>query len=582
MNHPMNGGRGELLRCPACDDDLGTPRTREPDGRPRRPALRLELCVEQRGAVDWRLSLFDGSRFWPPSPGFHPARVRLVYRVCGDGHVFLEHVVTGGAAAMPTWRVDQFDVIAAIGQAATGKSYLMLRTLSQHLTISGLTHVDTPVPPAQVSVYNADWLLEAEPLELLKRQYLQTEIRGMTIEPTLARDLMPYEFLTDNVAAGVVQQILDIHTELLGRDSVDRDSWGQRIRQPIVRRYQIGNRRVMAAVADLAGESFASNAVQSLHNRFLLRNYGTLVWTIDPVVCTPFPKFLPAGTDRTSLAASMRPDGLLYDRTDEVRRERNVVQRQLAGTLTELGTISEDVGPVQYLLVCVTKADLIRHALAGGASLRKLGSTDAVVRGTARYLADVAARAGGPHPSVVVEDAAWRQVIGRIAGFAHDPALGTRVAWQFADAIVNHHDQPDTFWELVDGGGGGVVDVPEGVPEAVLPPGRLTVPTLDDHVAGSLVPGQSGVLRLRDLVMSALGCGIAYGLGFEQNIDMLLSQPWREPRFFLCSALGEVPVPGSSEELIKPMDSDASFPDFDTRSAALSQLLLCMLRRVRP
>lgn len=574
---------GELARCPACDDDLADPMGREPDGRVRRPGLRLELCVEGKDSMDWRLSLADGSRSWPPSPGFHPARVRLVYQICGDGHVFLDRLTTGGHLDLARSRVDRFEVIAAVGSTAAGKSYLMLRTLCQHLVVNALAAVNAPGAPAPVSVVDVDWLLEAEPLEMLKRDYEKTEVRGLPMDPTTLHSMLPFNFLGRKVAGALVSQIIDIHTELLGADNVDRSSWGRRIRQPIVRRYQIGDQLVMAGVADLAGESFRSNSPEDQHNRFLLGNYGTMVWAIDPVVCASFPGFLPVVAS-SSVLASMRPDANINNRPDEIRRERNAVQRRLAGMLADLGAMSQADGAVQYLQVCVTKADLIRLALVEGASLRKLGrpGSDAVTAGVARFLFEVAHRATGPGRTVTVERSAWEPV-GRISALLHDRKLASMAAQHVANAIVTHFDNAEHFWQLVQLGGGTVVPVPSGEPEAVLPAGEIAVPTIDEHVAGSLVPGQSGVLRTRDLVMSALACGVAYGLGFEQSIEKLLHQPWRELRFFLCSPLAETPVPvAASDELIQPRETEASFPEFDAPSAALSQLLLAMLRRMRP
>lgn len=571
---------GDLTRCPACDDDLGVPPSLEPNGRKRRPSLRLELGVEQAGSVQWRLSLCDGSRSWKPSARFHPARVHLVYRMCGDGHVFLENVVAGNEPLAP-WRAERSDVIAAIGGVAAGKSYLMLRTLTQDLTVSGLTHVDTPVRPEQFVVYNADWLLESAPLNLLREDYLGTEAEGLPIAATTSPYMLPYAFLAERVAPGLVQQILEIHEELLGADNVDKLTWGQRIRQPIVRRYHVGGQRVLAAIADLPGEVFASDSIQHHHNRYLLRNYGTLVWVIDTVICNPFKDFLPPEVAETSVAASMRPDAVVNDNTEEVRKRRNQVQRKLAETLTMLGGLSENVGPDQYLLVCVTKADLIRLAL-NERSLRDLGGKDDVVTGVANYLVDVARRAGANHPTIAVDEGAQQSIIGRINRFTHEPTLGHLVAKHVATEIVHHYSNPDAFWELVHGGAGARIDIPEGEPSQILHAGQILVPTLDEHVANSLVPGAGGVLRTRDLIMSALGCGVAYGLGFGHRIDSLLQQRWRQLRFFLCSPLVEVPVTvASSDELIEPRQRKANFPEVDERSAALSQLLLSMLRRLR-
>lgn len=577
MSHP-----GRLARCPACDDDLTGPMSLDRDGRPRRPGLRLELCVEGTDAIDWRISLADGSRYWEPSQNFHPARVRMIYQVCGDGHVFLDRLTTPGQHDLTTSRVDQFEMIAAIGSIAAGKSYLVVRTLSQHLVVDGLTAVDIPGTPLPLSVVNVDWLLEAEPLEMLKRHYEQTEISGLPMNPTTRRYMLPFEFLRERVAAALVSQIIGIHTELLGEENVDPESWGQSICQPIVRRYRLGGKLVMAGVADLAGESFHSRSADDHHIHSLLGKYGTLVWAIDPAVCVPFAHFLPIEAE-SSILASMRPDARLSAHTEEIRREQGVVQRHIARMLADLSAITQEEGAVQYLQVCVTKVDLIRLALAEGASLRKLGKPDSVASGIARYLFEVARRASGPNQTITVEPRALDTVINRIIRLAHDKRLASLAARQVADALLTHFDNADQFWQLAHLGGGTVVPVPPGEPEAILPAGRIVVPDLDEHVAGSLVPGQSGVLRTRDLVMSALGCGIAYGLAFDLHLEMMLCQPWRELRFFLCSPLVETPeLVAESDEHIRPRETTAFFSEVDARSAALSQLLLAMLRRMRP
>src|SRR5204862_5050051 len=118
-------------------------------------------------------------------------------------------------------------------------------------------------------------------------------------------------------------------------------------------------------------------------------------------------------------------------------------------------------------------------------------------------------------------------------------------------------------WDLVHGGAGTKIEVPEGEPSQILHAVEIAVPSLDEHVARSLVPGEGGVLRTRDLIMSALGCGITYGLGFGQTMDLLLRQEWRELRFFVCSTLVEVPVAvTASDVLIPPRAASANFTRF--------------------
>ncbi|MGW6937032.1 hypothetical protein ACWGE0_43770 [Lentzea sp. NPDC054927] len=568
----------ELVRCPACGEDLGVRPAWNEDGSPRKPSLRLRLHGQEAGRQEWQLSLFDG-RVMRASAGFRPAKTTRAYRICGDGHAFVENVQAAGQMTQQS-RVDDYDVVAAIGSVAAGKSYLMLRTISQYLGDNGLSTPDPGMPPPEwMSVHAPDWLLEDEPLNLLRRHYQRTHGEGFTMAPTFLRDMTPFEFLPQRVAAEIVEQILEVHRDLVGTDHVDEENWGQQIRQPIVRRYQIGDRVVLSGVADLPGEMFTSR--DGGNRIFLLRHYGTLAWVIDPVICPEFTRFLDADPNGTVVPASMRPDTAISN-PRKAQSDRNAVQHDLARSLTELGGIADHVGRMQYLLVCVSKSDLIRHALRHTSGLHSLGVQNNVVDGVARYLLEVTKRVGGHGLGLKLESAAMISVIGPLAEQRHSPSLRTKVAFQFAAAIVEHYSDEKNFWRLVHEGQSERIVVPEGTPNSVLPERLITVPALNDHVTASLVPGQSAVLRTRDLIMSALGCGIAYGLGFGPKINVLLNQTWRELRFFLCSPLGEVPVTvATTDNLITPLDRHAHFHEAETTSAALSQLLLCMLRRVR-
>lgn len=572
-----------LTRCPACDDDLGVAPSSVTNGEWRPPSLLLEVNGGDAGTLDWRLSLFGhrGKRW--SSPGFKPAHVRWVYRLCGDGHLFLDHIRLRGGTRDPQWTVHDFDVAAAVGGVAAGKSYLLLRTLSQHLTISGLEYVPAVDNMVPIDDHDADWLEEA-PMHLLEGHYLQMSAEGTPLPPTTRRDLLPVEFLTEKVSGDIVRQILAIHHDLVGDDHRDDNTWGQRMRQPIVKRYQIGNRRVIAAIADLAGELFDQSTINDEHQQRLLRNYGTLIWVVDPVIAGPFRTFLPAGIKPTVVSASMRPDRAVHDNPTTVQNRRGSGQRLLAATLAKVDSkLAADVGPTQHLLVCITKSDLIHLALRKGRKLTDLGQADDVVEGSARYLLEVAQRAGSDEASLAVEPAAKIAVVDPVHRARHEPSLRADLVRQLSSALVRHYSSPDAFWDLTHHGGDAAVDIPAGHPSSVLPPGFLAVPSLNTHIAESLAAGQGGVLRVRDLVMSALGCGIAFGLGFRQPIERMLQQPWRDLRFFLCSPLASVPtqVEGDPDH-IEPLEKSESFPEIDDRSAALTQLLLCVLRRVRP
>jgi len=571
----------QLKRCPACDDDLGVPPTRAEDGSWRRPSLLLEVCGSDRGAMEWRLSSFGGGAE-ASSKGYHASRPGWVYRMCGDGHVFLDHIRMTGESVSTEWTVDDFDASATIGGVAAGKSYLILRTLHQHLSVNGLQNLTTADRPMQVDSHTADWL-EDTPLQVLLQDYRNTEEKGLPLDPTVLRTTVPFHFLSTNVSPDLVPAVLELQEKLGGADHLDRSTWGRRIRQPILCRYSIGGRRVLVAIADLAGEQFAKSALEDDHQQRLLRNYGTLTWVIDPAIAKPFATFIPADAVEDTIAASVRPDENVTNDLRGVLHQRNSVQRGVALKLAQrTAALAANVGSRQHVLVCISKMDLVHLALRRGKRLDDLGTKDAVVEGTARYLAHVAIRFSGPNRRLV-EQAALRSVIEPIARTQHEQKLFEATVRQFARAIVEHHNDPAEWWNLVHVGGGAVIGVREGELSSVLPAGRIVLPSLDAHVAAALTPHASAVLRTRDLVMSALGCGIAFALGFGQRIESMLGHEWRDIRFFLCSPLEHAPVRvAETSELIEPRDASAVFPDVDERSAALSQLLLSLLRRMRP
>jgi len=543
--------------------------------------MQLEVNEGERGTLDWRLSVFSRRHGPWSSADFRPARVRWVYWMCGDGHIFLDHLRLHGGPD-PKWTVDDFNIIAAVGGVAAGKSYLLLRTLHQHLGLSGIEHVTRTRDIVPVEDRDSDWL-EEEPLRLLENHYQRMAEDGLPMEPTTRIDMLPYRFLTEHLSSDIVDKISAIHHELAGDDNVD-PSWGQRFRQPIVKRYQIGSRRILTAVADLAGELFDRHNINDDHRQRVLRNYGTLAWVIDPVITAAIDDFLPEHLARSVVPASMRPDPAVNANPDQIRGRRRSVQQQLARSLAQADSrLAADIGPTQHLLVCITKADLIHLALRDGQKLANLGEPDDVVEGVARYLLEVANRASSDQPSLAVDRTAERSIINPIYRMRHEPTLYTAVVRQFATAFADHYSAPDAFWGLVHRGTGDTIEIPAGKPSGALPPGRLTVPSLNEHIAGSLSSAEpAGKLRTRDLVMSALGCGLAYGLGFRQPIEKMLQQSWRDLRFFPCSPLASAPIQTTDgSERITLLEKTARFPQLHDRSAALTQLLLNMLRGVR-
>ncbi|KOX27092.1 hypothetical protein ADK67_14860 [Saccharothrix sp. NRRL B-16348] len=579
----MTKNLDRLRRCPACYADLGVPPALDDEGYPRPPSLWLQVHGSQPGDMEWRIGLFGRDQSWA-SAGFQERRIRWYYRICGDGHVFLDHIRTSGARYDPEWTVDRSDVAAAIGGTAAGKSYLVLRTLNQQLTPTGLDAVDWDADGTRIDPQTSD-MLEEHPLNVLTAHYARTEEEGQPMNATQLGEMMPVAFLNDTVSADLVDQIDRIHeTHAAGNE------WGKRIRQPIVRRYQIGTERVLTAIADLPGELFDQRTVQADDRQRLLRNYGTLLWVVDPVV-TEFSHLLPESQAPRVMRASMRPAADVNADHDRVRRKRNGVQDRLARQLAELsGALAVDLGGTQQVLVCVTKADLVRLMLEGGRSLRDIGrdpdgldhpgeGLGDVVTGTARYLLEAAKR----HATARLRlDPGAEAVVERITRNQYDGEVRTKAAVQIAEALVTHFDNPTALWNLVHLGRKDTVKIPPGDPSALLPPGLIQVPSLDRHLIDSLVVGQARVMRTRDLVMSALTCGLVYGLGFGEQTQRMLGQEWRELRFFLCSPLGQVPVPTADDAVsFKPLGK-GRFTDLSAPSSALSQLLLCVLGRLRP
>jgi hypothetical protein len=80
--------------------------------------------------------------------------------------------------------------------------------------------------------------------------------------------------------------------------------------------------------------------------------------------------------------------------------------------------------------------------------------------------------------------------------------------------------------------------------------------------------------------MSAVGCGLAYGLGQQSALFRMHREPWITLRFFLCSPLATVPI-AVDDIRLKPLNPRDRFPRVDDRAAALTQLLLAVLGRAR-
>ncbi|MBM7773988.1 hypothetical protein JOD54_004192 [Actinokineospora baliensis] len=572
MTAPRNLAR--FTACPACGHDFGI----APTGGP--PSLCLDLGHHAADKRQWRLSLFDAAghpdprpdRSWQ-TPHFDPKRVGDVYWICGDGHLFLDHHVHGVRSSAAPMR--RFDSAAMVGAVAAGKSYLLLRTLAQRFIMRPIergAHNTSPLVKVDGTA------LEQGPMTSLLREY-QTSLRsGVPLSQTNLREVLPLTYLARKLGAEIVDQISRIHAEQSER--VDQE-WGLTVRQPIVQRYDVGGSQILVSMADLPGEFFNADTYDDAYRQRALRNYGCLVWVVDPIVEDDFYDFLPDDEVRKQLTAgSARPDSGTLAELDAALHDRRMQQADIAERLPLDGDFGGDDANTRRLLVAVTKADLVAHALGGGKRLDELGPENAVVDGVADFLVSVANRCIAK-PNAMVDDLVRRSVIGELIREWRVRAIRQEIAQHVARAMVAHYSERERLWNLVHDGGADVITVPAGKSETELA-NRIAVPSLSDHVAASLIPGEAGVLRQRDLVMSAITCGLVHGLGLGGPVNELLDQHWRDTRFFLCSPFGEVPLllPGSDKHF-QPIKS-RTFPAAAAPSAALVQLKLALLAGARP
>lgn len=558
--------------CPACGSDFGTP----PAGRP--PSLRLDLGGGVPGRKSWRLSLFTGTgalgRFWA-SPAFVATDTETVYWLCGDGHLYFDHRVLTNGRQATAGLIEDHDRAAMVGSIAAGKSYLLLRTLSQHLALPPEARTNTAQPIRKL----VGDPVEERPMTVLKTEYQKAAEQGIPLNQTNLQAMMPVLFLANTIGQDLVDQIHRIHAELYPNAEPD-PKWGNRVRQPIVQRYDVAGKRVFTSVADLPGEFY--NTAAGDNRSSVLRGYSSLLWVVDPIVVPEFRDFLPDNVRDLVTVSSMRPDAPTQADLRTARLRRATQQREIANRLAnDADGISDNVGKTQQVLVCFTKADLVALATRHGRRLSELGRHDSVIGGVANYLIHVATRASGPAGRDYVEPAAWDSIIGDLSGARHEKANRKAMARHIARAIVEHYSDGERLWNLVHDGDEDLIDIPAGDLD-IETSGKISVPSLEQHVAAAMTRTEAGVLRQRDLVMSALACGLVLGLDLSGAVNDLLEQHWRDVRFFLCSPFGEVPVitPGSDDHF-QPMDG-RDFPSLDSRSAALVQLHLSLLSGVRP
>ena len=333
-------------------------------------------------------------------------------------------------------------------------------------------------------------------------------------------------------------------------------------------------------IADLPGELFVPDSATA-RETVKLRAYDALIWVIDPAVSPALDQSNEAlgGTESYAevMDGSLRPGTTQQVGARQVRTKRDQIQVEIGRRLTLIDGLM--AGPDEHslqLLVAVSKADLI-HATLAKQDLGHLGEPGVVQRGVAGFLAVITDR--WANQLLDTDEESTRILAYLHAGNAVDSEVRRARILQTADGLLAHYSHPDSFWNLVHGGAPETLRVPDGG-AMTLPPWSLTVPGIDAYLDAALLPGSASRLHLRDLVMSALGCGITYGLGQETAIFKILREQWLTLRFFLCSPLATIPV-AVDDRRLRPRDAEATFPRAQERSAGLTQLLLATLGKAR-
>jgi hypothetical protein len=601
-SRPADGGAGrsasdELLNrfghtCPVCGAGLG--RIAPVDATSQRfevpPSLRLYLGAGDRSGPTWRVSIVDGN--YPPAtsrtPPYSDREVDFIYLLCGGGHFFPDSEPifhAGPGAHNGGQRIDVWNMVAALGAPASGKTYLLLRTLHQSLVNERNLEFDDIPDRIRLRELSP---LENMPLLLRADGYNKTRSVGEPIPETAIGTWATPADILDYMLPDALRAIQDMIKRTMLDGAQRAQNWGAAIRQPLVLRADTVGRRTWTGVADLPGELF-SDLPENLRESMKLRAYDTLIWVIDPAVAGNALDWIddepghdgdepgqehPGGS---VLDGSLRPGTTRPSGQGVVRTTREQIQRYIGRQLTK--TYNRFADDSIELLVAVNKCDLIRAALRKGtlSGLNALGLPGRVRSGVTAYLLFMASRFA---QRAAHADASCASILRHIypAEIVHQTVREER-AGHVANGLIRHYSDHDKFWNLVE----------EGEPESVLIPAAgmnrplwdIYVPGIGEHLDAFMLDRSARRILMRDLVMSAIGCGVACGLGNEMALVSILKGADQGVRFFLCSPLGTVPVAGRDADLLFPLESGAQFPQVDDRSAALTQLLLAMLGKVR-
>jgi hypothetical protein len=564
--------------CPVC----GKPRGASPVGQDGKyvhpPSLHVQVAARGPGPYGWRVSTLDGAHSWGSDHGFFDPENDPEYHLCAVGHIY----VVPPADRAP----DVYNMCAAIGTVAGGKSYVLARMLNQDLVDACGGRV-----PEQTVAGLVSWeVLEGDPGAFLNRLYVDFQQNGTPIMPTGTdgmNQLLPRSVLGRGVAADLPEQVIKELLDIVREQHPDLARWGEHLRQPIVQNTVIGGRRAWNGFADLPGEVFVQQSgFEDRDAQRALRGYDSLLWVVDPVVTATFNDWftdvLPEDADRAAvLNGSMRPSSTGVEgglEGAQVRRE--FMQQELAKHLAGLDNyFLRDDGAGMRLLVAVNKVDLL-HLGALGKPLEDLGGRDSWLLGMRYYLTRALHRfqAG----TLVVDDQVRELFEEYLAANGVEDVQEQRSA-QVAEALLSRFSEPSGLWDLVERGP--ALTVPVTGDDGALRSFSLKVPSLAEHVLAGLRKGNARRLLMRDLVMSAVGCGAMHALGLGSPARALL--PGRDDvgdvLFFLCSPLGAVPreQEGSEKKKIR-LRARGRFPVLSQQSAALSQLRLATLWKARP
>lgn len=580
--------------CPVCGLPLGSPVAW--DSRSGRfqapPCFRLELGPSDDVAnYPWRVSVV-GANF-PPAysqmPFFVESEVEYVYVLCGDGHIFPQSAPVNARdrLADARARVDRWNMVAAVGAPASGKTYLLIRMLGQHME-NPLTIFPRP---DQVRIHRHHLSpLEQVPLDRRSGEYTRTIMASRAIEPTLSEETRPAIILED-----MLPDAVDAIRHIIRKTVVDgerrAEQWGKGFRQPLVVRTSSDAMLTWTGIADLPGELFAPGPGK-VRERNRLRAYDGLIWVIDPVVAEaaldPLTKeSLSETSDYISvLDGSLRPGTIASQDPTRVRADRELTQQNIGESLTLIGNdYAINQGRALEMLIVINKCDLIHAALRKNKKLVELGRRDSVRQGVAGYLASITQR--WAQQRVMTDPEAERLLRYLHGARSAQQSVHQQRVFQVTDGLLRHYSHERAFWGLVHEGSHEEVNI-AGNGSMEVSSLRIEVSSIGEHVDRSTLKGSAERLLIRDLVMSALGCGLASGLGHQNAVHNLLRNEWQRIRLFLCSPLATVPVgratadpSGALLPRLEPLEPRDQFPAMRDGSAALTQLLLAALRKAR-